>query len=534
MSRRFQTANREQLLLLSPSIDDWVEEEHLVRFLSDCVEQFDLSRFYASYSAEGGAAWDPKMLLTVMLYAWCMGIRSSRKIAAACRDHMALRWATGNRGPDHCAFARFFRRHEEAIRELFAQVLLLCHRAGALRVGHLSLDGTKIRGNASLSANRTLARLREEIVLIEEEMRRSDAADDARFGESCSGEELPPALRDRHARLERLRSARDQLELELAAERALRAGGGSNAGRFGREFSPGSCPSSPCGLRQGALWASGGAGESVESEATAGCASELESAPAPVLPEAEAGQAVESAELGESEPTGKRGAGERQAESKGKKGKKGKKAKPDDERRVNLSDPDSRIMKGRQGHVQGYNAQAVVTSGQFVVFGDVVQDENDLHLLEPMVLGAQSSLRAAGIEETAKTVSADAGYWHEGVDVSGIEATGVELFVATRNRRKQARVAPRGRMPQGLTRTQRMERKMATQAGRSVYRGRSCTVEPVFGQLKECLDGRRFLRRGLEHVRSEWSFLCACFNLRKLCAWLRTCGRSLRCSAAPS
>ena len=305
MSRRFQTANREQLLLLSPSIDDWVEEEHLVRFLSDCVEQFDLSRFYASYSAEGGAAWDPKMLLTVMLYAWCMGIRSSRKIAAACRDHMALRWATGNRGPDHCAFARFFRRHEEAIRELFAQVLLLCHRAGALRVGHLSLDGTKIRGNASLSANRALARLREEIVLIEEEMRRSDAADDARFGESCSGEELPPSLRDRHARLERLRAARDHLELELATERALRAGGGSAAGRSGRDVSSSSCPSSPCGLRQGALWESGDASESVESEATAGCASELESAPAPVLPEAEAGQAVES-ESGESEPAGGR------------------------------------------------------------------------------------------------------------------------------------------------------------------------------------------------------------------------------------
>ena len=117
MSRRFITANRAQSFLLPPSIDDWVEEGHLVRFIHDCVGQFDLSGFNAAYSREGGSPYDPRMMLTILLYAWCLGIRSSRKIAAACRERIDFRWAAGNIRPDHCAFARFFQRHGEAIKE---------------------------------------------------------------------------------------------------------------------------------------------------------------------------------------------------------------------------------------------------------------------------------------------------------------------------------------------------------------------------------------------------------------------------------
>ena len=108
MSRRFITANRAQSFLLPPSIDDWVEEGHLVRFIHDCVGQFDLSGFNAAYSREGGSPYDPRMMLTILLYAWCLGIRSSRKIAAACRERIDFRWAAGNIRPDHCAFARCF------------------------------------------------------------------------------------------------------------------------------------------------------------------------------------------------------------------------------------------------------------------------------------------------------------------------------------------------------------------------------------------------------------------------------------------
>ena len=135
MSRRFHKANRNQLHLLPISIDQWVADNHLARFLWDCVEQFNLGQFYAAYGDEGAPPYDPQMMLATLLYAWCLGIRSSRRIAKACEDQVPFRWLTGNIQPDHCAFARFRSRHEEAINHLFVQVLSLCHEAGLAKVG---------------------------------------------------------------------------------------------------------------------------------------------------------------------------------------------------------------------------------------------------------------------------------------------------------------------------------------------------------------------------------------------------------------
>lgn len=134
MRRRFNKPNRSQLHLLPISIDQWVEENHLARFLWDCVEHFNLGQFYAAYGDEGAPPYDPQMMLATLLNAWCLGIRSSRRIAQACEDHVPFRWLTGNLRPDHCDFARFRSRHEEAINHLFAQVLSLCHEAGLAKV----------------------------------------------------------------------------------------------------------------------------------------------------------------------------------------------------------------------------------------------------------------------------------------------------------------------------------------------------------------------------------------------------------------
>ena len=431
MSRRFQRPNREQLFLFPPSLEEWVDGNHIVRFLRDCVEQFDLSSFYSAYKQEGGAPYDPGMMLTTMLYAWCRGIRSSRKIAEACREQVPFRWATGNLCPDHCAFARFFQRHGEAIKNLFAQVLYLCHRTGVLRVGQLYLDGSKIAANASLAANRTLEYLQEEIGRMEEEMRKQDAADKA-----CSdGEELPKELRARQERLARLRQAKESLELTLAAKQA----------------------------------------EAQDETASA------------------------------SPPPEK------------KKRKKSKKTEEEKVPQANMTDPDSRIMRARQGYVQGYNAQAVVNEDQFIVALDVVQDANDLHLLERMLSVLRTSLEAAGIEKRPKMMGGDAGYWLKNRDIAGLERQEeLELLIATCNRHKQPKEAPRGRIPKSASTEERMMRKLSTKEGQEKYQKRSWTVEPVFGQIKDCLNGRRFLRRGLEKVRREWSLLCSCLDLRKL------------------
>ena len=547
MSRRFITANRAQSFLLPPSIDDWVEEGHLVRFIHDCVGQFDLSGFNAAYSREGGSPYDPRMMLTILLYAWCLGIRSSRKIAAACRERIDFRWAAGNIRPDHCAFARFFQRHGEAIKDLFTQVLCLCERAGAIRLGVVSLDGTKVGANASLSANRTLARLREEIERMEAEMRDQDAADEARFGAGAVGEELPDKLRRRHERLACLRLAKERLELELAAERVLAASSSSEGGG-----SFGGASSSPC-PEQGALPfgegsdAAGGScvepaarpGVSVGEDASAGPALPLDEAqtvaPAETVqaaPDA-AGAESPSSSLGcEAQATETESESETATETKPpeqsgekpsahKSRKKRKKKKDEAKARINTTDPDSRIMKGRQGFIQGYNAQAVVTREQFVVACAVTQEENDLHQLKPMLLETKRSLAAAGIAALPRKANADAGYWLQDLDIEALEHDGPELFIATCNPKNQPKEAPRGRIPQNATPTQRMRRKLSTQAGRETYKQRGMTVEPVFGQIKECLNARRFLRRGLEKAGQEWRLLCSCLNLRKLFAWVK-------------
>ena len=204
-----------------------------------------------------------------------------------------------------------------------------------------------------------------------------------------------------------------------------------------------------------------------------------------------------------------------------------KEKKEDKEPKANVTDPDSRVMKSRQGYLQGYNTQVVVTKEQFVIAQEVVQDENDLHLLEKMLSVVQSSLEKAGIEERPEQLAADAGYWRNDVDVPGLEQEGLELLIATCNPRNQPKEAPRGRIPKCASTKERMRRKLSTKSGREKYKKRKETVEPVFGQIKDCLCARRFLRRGLEKVRREWSLLCSCLDLRKLFSWLGKRGQKL-------
>ena len=209
-------------------------------------------------------------------------------------------------------------------------------------------------------------------------------------------------------------------------------------------------------------------------------------------------------------------------EQSGKKKPGRKPASPDavvdHERKANPTDPASRIMKTSQGHVQGFNAQAIVTAGQCIVSAEVTQEENDVHQLEPMLAVLKATLEAAGIEDRPQALAADAGYWHDQLEVTELEQEGPELFIATASRVKEAQAegSPQGRIPDDITPKQRMTRKLRTKAGRAVYTLRSQTVEPVFGQIKSIMGCRSFLRRGLEAVQSEWSLICACFNLRKL------------------
>lgn len=445
MSRGFIAGNRNQLLLLPPSVDKWVAEDHVVRFIWDGVCQMDMWAFYNSYGKEGQPPYDPAMMLAVLIYSYSEGIRSSRKIEKACAEQLPFRWLTGNVIPDHCAIARFRSRHEELIRKVFVEVLRLCHEAGIVNLGRIFLDGTKLKANASLEANRRLEQLEKEVAQMLEEAKEADRDEDKKFGPDSRGEGLPKELQGRKERLERLQAAKARLEKEAEAERR------------------------------------------------------------------EQEEKIRAREAEEAS-TGRK--------KRGRKPRDPREA-VDHDRRANVTDPDSRIMKTRQQYVQGYNGQAVVTGDQIIVSIAVTQEENDLHQLEPMVEETRRTCDEAGIDKPMGSMAADTGYWRDDLDVRAMEAEGPELVIATRKDHQQRKAceergAPKGRIPRNATAREKMDRKLLTKKGRETYKMRGRTIEPVFGQIKKNFGFIGFMRRGLSAARSEWALICACFNLKKL------------------
>lgn len=221
MPQNFVSCDREQELLLPPSLRDWLAEDHLVWCVLDAAREVDLSEVYGAYRADGWgrAAFDPQMMVALLLYAYAIGERSSRGIERRCREDVAFRVIAANRVPDHATIARFRVRHEQALAEMFTQILALCARAGLVSVGLVALDGTRIAANASSAANRTHEAIREEVERILAEAGAADAAEDEQFGDA-RGDELPGELVDRRSRIERLRRCRQELEAEKAHAQA--------------------------------------------------------------------------------------------------------------------------------------------------------------------------------------------------------------------------------------------------------------------------------------------------------------------------
>ncbi len=448
MACNFIPCDREQSFLMPPSLREWLPEDHLAWFILDAVGQMDLSAFNARYRQDGwgAAAFPPSMMVPLLLYAYCVGERSSRKIEAHCENDVAFRVVAANKKPDHSTTARFRRKNLKELEELFTQILRLCAEAGLVKVGLVAIDGTKIEANASLAANRTHSGLEKEIkrevgkMLAEAEAK--DAEEDKLYGEA-RGDELPEDLRTQKTRLERLRECKERLEKE-AEERA-----------------------------------------------------------------AEQQKKIDERAAKE-EASGRKLRGRKPKEPD---------AAPSEKAKANVTDPESRIMKTRKGYVQGYNAQAAVTAGQIIVAAEVTQEANDVNQLSPMIEKTGENLEAAGVEEKPEVALADAGYFSE----SNVEKTvekrdeagsdGPELLVATRKDSKQRKAAreqplPRGRIPDDLSCRERMERKLLTKRGRALYKKRSQTVEPVFGQIKDGRGCDRFVLRGLDGASGEWKLRC--------------------------
>jgi transposase len=214
--QNFLTCDREQAMLLPPSLRDWLPADHLAWFVLDAVEQIDLAAFYAAYRADGHgrAAHDPAMMVALVLYAYAVGERSSRGIERRCLEDVAFRVIAANQAPDHTTINRFRARHADALGDLFGEVLGLCAKAGAVSVGVIALDATRMKANAADSANRTYEQLAREIL---EEHAAVDAAEDELYGDA-RGDELPPELADPETRRAKLKAARDRLRADWEAK----------------------------------------------------------------------------------------------------------------------------------------------------------------------------------------------------------------------------------------------------------------------------------------------------------------------------
>jgi transposase len=445
MAHDFRCPERRQAFLLPPDMRDWLPEDDIVHLILDAVSLMDLSAFAAAHKLGGAgqAPLAPSMLLSVLIYGYSHGVRSSRAIERLCGRDAGYRFIVGEHVPDHTVIARFRRRHVERLEAVFVRVLEMCRDAGLIRLGLVVLDGTKVKANASLEANRSAATIDEQVARMMAEAEGTDRHEDRLFGPE-GREALPKALARREDRLARLRACQAKLERQAAAVAA----------------------------RQ---------------------------------------QAKIDARAAEEQATGKR--------------RRGRKPNPaaaavDPDRVANPTDPESGIMKTRQGWVQGYNAQAVVTPQQIILAAEVTTEANDVQQLKPMLDLAQAVVEMVmGEDAVLGAAAADAGYWSE--DNAASQTAECELFIATRQDRQQRAElrdapAPRGRMPKGLSARERMQRKLRTKRGRAIYRQRGASVEPVFGQMKERQDAGRFSMRGLVACRGEWHLQAATHNLRKL------------------
>jgi transposase len=457
MPQNFLTCDRDQPLLLPPDLRDWLPEDHLAWFVIESVEELNLEPFYAGYRADGhgATAHEPKMMLTLLAYAYCVGERSSRGIERRCREDVAFRVICANQVPDHATIARFRVRHQEALAELFGGVLGLCARAGLVEVGVLAVDGTKLAASASNHASRSYEQIAKEILA---EAGRIDAAEDEIHGDA-RGDELPEQLTTREGRRAWLREAKEQLEAERAAK-------GEPVPRDRAERLE------LCRERLVEGWRTehraNRAYEAYRARGVMRDGRRFGGPPKPYTPPAQ--------------PEGK----------------------------INLTDPDSKNMKAYRGYLQGYNAQTVTNERQIIVAAEIAPDGLDFAQLEPMVTAAERELAAAGVAERPEVVLADAGYWsNEHID-SLRERGMIPIVAPDADRSKEPRKTRLGG-PYDF-----MRRALGTAKGKELYSRRQVMVEPVFADIKQNRRAGRFKRRGRAAVRSEWRLIAATHNLLKL------------------
>jgi transposase len=437
MAKTFRAWDVDQEWLLPPSVHDFVPAGHAAHLIRDLVrETLDLPAIMDAYPEERGQPpYHPAMMTALLLYAYSRGIYASRRIAVACEERVDVMAVTGLQRPDFRTISDFRKRHLEALGALFVQVLTLCREAGLVKLGHVALDGSRIKANASKHKAMSYGRMVQAEAALAAEVARwlaaaeaADAADDAALGADRRGDELPEWVADKARRLAKIRAAK--AALEAAAREQAAADGDPVAAEPVPPPRRGRPPKSPPGT-------------------------------------------------------------------------------PADKAQRNFTAPDSRILKTKDGFIQGYNAQAAVDGAQQIIVAHGLSNGNDQDQLSPLLDAIQSHTG-----RQPKEISADAGYCSE-ANLEVLEGRGIRGYVAT-GRQRHGQAAATGRGRQQGPRVRAMRQRLGRGGFRSRYRFRKQIVEPVFGQIKQARGFRQFLLRGLTAVRHEWALVCTAHNLAKL------------------
>lgn len=438
MAKTFKSWDVDQLVLLPPSVQELVPAGHLAHFVRDLVrESLDVSAIVKTYTEDRGfPPYDPVMMTALLLYAYSQGLYASRRIAKACQERVDVMAVTARQSPDFRTISDFRKRHLSALGGLFTQVLQLCQKAGLVTLGHVALDGTKLRANASKHKAMSYRRMQKAEPELAAEVARwlaeaaaSDAREDEAYGVDRRGDELPEWVTNKQHRLEKIRAAKAALEADAQAD----------------------------------------AGAKKWTDAT---------------------------------PVDRPRRGRPAQHPPGT---------PQDRAQRNFTDPDSRIMKTREGFMQGYNAQAAVDADhQVIVAQGLTNQASDAHQLEPMLAHIRTNMG-----RQARELSADAGYCSEH-NLKALNRRHIRGYVATGRHKHGEASATGARKREPRTRVYAMRIRLRRAGYRSRYRLRKQVVEPVFGQIKQARGFRQFLLRGLSQVAGEWSLVCSVHNMLKL------------------
>ena len=443
MSKQFRAWKIDDIQLLPPSVQDYVASDHLSRLIVSLVrESLDLSALESSYgSGLGQPPFDPRLMTALLLHGYASGIYSSRRMSRASVERADFMMIVAGDPPDFRTISEFRRRHLKALSGLFVQVLRLAAQAGLVKLGHVALDGTKVKANASKHKAMSYGHMKKREAELQAEVDRwleaaeaADREEDKQHGER-RGDELPDWVADKQKRLEKIRQAKAELEAEAQAAAEV----------------------------EGKARAEAQKQRPAEGRKTAG---------KPVAPQ-------------RTEPAGKA--------------------------QRNFTDPESRILKTKDGFIQGYNGQAAVDgTHQIIVAQTLTNSSSDQAQLAPLL----DQIRA-NLGRNPDEVSADAGYC-SAANLRTIRRRRIEGYVATGRQKHGTTSATTKRPAKPGSLLARMTTRLKRAGYRSRYRLRKQIVEPVFGQIKQARAFRQFLLRGIDKVKAEWAIICTAHNLAKL------------------